>query len=115
MANLINFSHDDQFEDQFDLADALSFPLELLTSYVTKPNSTSVSAELLIVDCNTTSDDQLCSVCVEGFEKTEDAKMVACGHIYHKDCIVTWFSNSDSCPLCRCKISADGQPLVVYS
>ena len=30
-----------------------------------------------------------------------DLKTLLCGHKYHRECIETWFTKEESCPLCR--------------
>ncbi|GFS43928.1 hypothetical protein Acr_00g0087790 [Actinidia rufa] len=41
------------------------------------------------------------------FKSATIAKQIPCGHVYHANCIATWLSLHDSCPLCRCKISGN--------
>ncbi|KAI3997183.1 hypothetical protein MKX01_009027 [Papaver californicum] len=43
-----------------------------------------------------------CVVCLSEFEERETVKMIPyCGHVFHPECIDTWFSTHVSCPLCR--------------
>ncbi|XP_026439503.1 RING-H2 finger protein ATL57-like [Papaver somniferum] len=43
-----------------------------------------------------------CVVCLSEFEERETVKMIPyCGHVFHPECIDTWFSSHVSCPLCR--------------
>ena len=48
--------------------------------------------------CNVHARD--CSVC---FNKCSQGEVVSlnCGHMYHKDCIDTWFCEHNTCPMCR--------------
>ena len=39
-----------------------------------------------------------CCICYEG---VVEGKMLSCGHIYHKECIDTWFNEKKICPYCR--------------
>ncbi len=43
-----------------------------------------------------------CCICYEGIV---EGKMLSCGHIYHKECIDTWFKEKKICPYCRNIIS----------
>jgi len=52
--------------------------------------------------------DEVCSVCLEGFNghnRDGENKRVPCGHVYHSTCITLWLENCNSCPLCRRHIS----------
>lgn len=39
-----------------------------------------------------------CCICYEG---VVEGKMLNCGHIYHKECIDSWFNEKKICPYCR--------------
>ncbi|KAK4785408.1 hypothetical protein SAY86_002097 [Trapa natans] len=52
-----------------------------------------------------------CSVCMEGF-RVDSGRRIPCGHVYHADCITTWLSLGDSCPLCRLKVSPETKETV---
>ncbi|KAM7277485.1 hypothetical protein ACFE04_019351 [Oxalis oulophora] len=99
----------------FDLDEALmSFHIhheDPSPNYVT----TAPPATLLTYDCDTmTFSDGVCAVCMEGFENNKkNGKTVPCGHLYHDNCIATWFSKSNSCPLCRCDISSNVHQIIV--
>jgi hypothetical protein len=45
---------------------------------------------------------QQCSVCLEDIE--HGVAMKHCGHVFHQDCLSSWFSQSSRlvCPMCRC-------------
>ena len=42
-----------------------------------------------------------CAICLEKMEVNSKEKRLICGHIFHKFCIMSWFSIKFSCPLCR--------------
>uniref|UniRef100_A0A6C0ACQ2 RING-type domain-containing protein n=1 Tax=viral metagenome TaxID=1070528 RepID=A0A6C0ACQ2_9ZZZZ len=45
-----------------------------------------------------------CSVCLENLQQIKEKSKLICGHIFHKECIDTWFKNTKSyttCPICR--------------
>ena len=46
-----------------------------------------------------------CPIC---FESTGNTKYtLGCGHVFHKACIMSWFVQSDVCPVCREKQDDD--------
>ena len=47
--------------------------------------------------------DNECSICLDKFLKKEKIIQLDCNHIFHKKCIMEWFSKNEnnSCPLCR--------------
>jgi len=58
-----------------------------------------------------------CNICLQPFENGEMLKVLDCGqgetanvgpeaqhsqkHIFHRDCILSWFKKKSECPLCR--------------
>jgi hypothetical protein len=43
---------------------------------------------------------EMCAVCLSNINENESYKL-ECGHIFHTDCIVKWFRNSNgNCPCC---------------
>ncbi|XP_004306138.1 PREDICTED: E3 ubiquitin-protein ligase RING1-like [Fragaria vesca subsp. vesca] len=42
-----------------------------------------------------------CSICLESFKVSGEAKEMACTHRFHSDCIENWLRMRASCPLCR--------------
>lgn len=42
-----------------------------------------------------------CLVCREGMDK---GKKLACGHVFHCDCLRMWLQHQQACPLCRAEI-----------
>jgi len=42
-----------------------------------------------------------CLICREGMET---GKKLACGHVFHLDCLRMWLQHQQSCPLCRAEI-----------
>ena len=46
---------------------------------------------------------QQCTVCFENVRSANSpmTKRLACGHAFHLKCILTWFQESDRCPVCR--------------
>ncbi|CAJ1931934.1 unnamed protein product [Cylindrotheca closterium] len=42
-----------------------------------------------------------CSICLCEYEEKDDLVCLPCGHVYHGDCISSWCSNHQRCPLCN--------------
>ncbi|XP_066325495.1 probable E3 ubiquitin-protein ligase ATL45 [Miscanthus floridulus] len=48
----------------------------------------------------------LCAVCLEDVQQGETVRrLLACGHLFHKECIDMWLHSHTTCPLCRCDLS----------
>jgi hypothetical protein len=45
--------------------------------------------------------DKECVICLDIFKKDEQISKLQCNHIYHTECIKSWFTNNLSCPMCR--------------
>ena len=53
------------------------------------------------IDLDTTS----CSICTQEWQHGEELrKLNSCRHYFHKSCVDTWFSEHNTCPLCRANI-----------
>ncbi|KAL0653247.1 hypothetical protein Bca4012_095938 [Brassica carinata] len=49
-----------------------------------------------------------CSVCLSEFEEEDEGRVLPkCGHVFHVDCIDTWFRSTSSCPLCRAPVQPE--------
>ena len=44
-----------------------------------------------------------CAICLEGVEHHAGSESVriACGHVYHRECIEVWVRSAQNCPTCR--------------
>ena len=42
-----------------------------------------------------------CIICLDLFTKSDQVKLLPCGHFYHVHCIVKWNDISGTCPICR--------------
>eukprot|EP00268_Persea_americana_P010232 TRINITY_DN14147_c0_g1_i1.p1 TRINITY_DN14147_c0_g1~~TRINITY_DN14147_c0_g1_i1.p1 ORF type:complete len:216 (-),score=15.99 TRINITY_DN14147_c0_g1_i1:121-768(-) len=45
-----------------------------------------------------------CTICLDDFIVGMHLKCMPCMHLFHKDCIVNWLKQSNSCPICRSKL-----------
>ena len=41
-----------------------------------------------------------CPICLDSFDDT-DSLILPCGHTYHTCCILEWFDEQMTCPVCR--------------
>ncbi|KAI4347065.1 hypothetical protein L6164_007914 [Bauhinia variegata] len=94
--------------EYFDLDDALAVAEESRRRFAASKFFVSNLPAASVHD----KDDDVCSVCMEGFVDNLSAdsqgnKRVPCGHVYHATCIIAWLSHRSSCPLCRSEISVD--------
>lgn len=46
----------------------------------------------------------VCAICREKLAPSERLSELPCRHYYHKDCISSWLTNRNTCPLCRHKV-----------
>jgi hypothetical protein len=46
------------------------------------------------------SSQQTCSICQDSIS-SDGVELRGCHHVYHRDCIETWFGASVRCPVCR--------------
>ena len=48
-----------------------------------------------------------CLICLEEFNEGETVSLIKCGHMYHTQCVYSWFVNSKTCPLCDQELIID--------
>jgi hypothetical protein len=46
----------------------------------------------------------MCSICTDVYDQTENVSVLNCGHIYHPKCINEWGKYKQACPLCNTEI-----------
>ncbi|KAF2283020.1 hypothetical protein GH714_043387 [Hevea brasiliensis] len=57
-----------------------------------------------------------CVVCLSKFEDIEVLRLLPkCKHAFHINCVDQWLEKHSSCPLCRCKVSAEDPTIFTYS
>jgi hypothetical protein len=47
-----------------------------------------------------------CVICMEDFESQENVKLLACGHLFHSDCVNKWLLEKSTCPMCNTSINS---------
>ena len=55
---------------------------------------------LVISNKITIKTDDICSICISQNEN-EWCELVNCKHVFHKDCLMKWIKEKESCPNCR--------------
>ena len=53
--------------------------------------------------------ENVCSVCKEEFSKGKKAMVLPCRHFYHRECIIPWLDQHNSCPICRYELPTDDE------
>ena len=50
--------------------------------------------------------DDICVICLDIFDINQKlTKIKKCGHVYHRDCISSWFKKKERCPICNYELS----------
>eukprot|EP00877_Chromochloris_zofingiensis_P005813 jgi/Chrzof1/15232/Cz09g32110.t1 len=73
------------------------------------PTPASVIANLPVVKYGArgkTDPQEVCAICCCEFEEHDEAKLLPCMHLYHKDCIDLWLHKDHTCPLCKADVIA---------
>ena len=62
--------------------------------------------------CNKTKNNKLekpsCCVCITDIKMDEDTLLIPCGHMFHYECIMSWLTQNNTCPVCRFELPAEG-------
>ena len=48
-----------------------------------------------------------CIICINEIKKGAKSLMIACGHMFHYECVEKWLQSEDKCPTCRYVIKKD--------
>ena len=46
-----------------------------------------------------------CVICMDEYSDGDSIATLQCNHLFHKKCILSWLSQSTSCPMCRTQVS----------
>ncbi|XP_065585787.1 LOW QUALITY PROTEIN: E3 ubiquitin-protein ligase RNF128 [Cyrtonyx montezumae] len=55
-------------------------------------------------DKETGPDGDTCVVCIDLYKPDEVVRILACNHVFHKNCVDPWLLEHRTCPLCKCDI-----------
>jgi hypothetical protein len=50
-------------------------------------------------------DKKSCVICLEDYKENDTILTIPCYHIFHKKCVIDWFKNDNTCPICKFKIN----------
>ncbi len=113
-----------RLEDVVDLMDVVASPeaLSMETIYEVMninmdkydPPTPSILDACVTFTCQEKIED-CCSICLCPFEEKEQVKKLTCHHFFHHDCIMTWFKNNSTCPICKSSLKVEtSDDKVVY-
>ena len=50
-----------------------------------------------------------CPICKDEFVVNEECLLMPCKHHFHKDCLIPWLKERNSCPVCRYELPTDDE------
>lgn len=56
------------------------------------------------INCKKIYNDDECIICFNKFNPKDIVKLLYCKHLFHKECLDTWFKKKTSCPICNTNI-----------
>jgi len=54
-----------------------------------------------ITNCTDEQVGQTCSICLETLEHNSHIINLDCSHFFHSNCLLRWYTESSTCPICR--------------
>ena len=67
-------------------------------------NETIVSKKIENLNEEGFNQDDKCSICQCEYKKGDIiTKLTKCDHVFHSECLFSWFKKNETCPLCRCE------------
>lgn len=54
----------------------------------------------------TSTEGEMCSICLSEFTLGEHARELPCHHVFHSACVDEWLQNKNSCPLCKQQVDS---------
>jgi len=67
-----------------------------------KFNEYIASNKISLISAENTTED-ICTICLDKYTITDQIVKIECNHIFHKECLKSWYKINASCPICRHK------------
>jgi len=64
------------------------------------------TGEIQSLKWNMDMNNEDCTICLEHFNIESNIYEFKCGHYFHTNCVTTWLSIKDTCPICRYQIKS---------
>lgn len=65
----------------------------------------------LICDRNRKLIGETCVVCHDCYKANDAVVKLPCGHVFHEDCVMPWFTDHNTCPVCRYALPTSSQEI----
>ena len=49
---------------------------------------------------------ETCPICFDDFNIESILILLNCGHLFDRNCIITWLNEKTTCPKCRCQVGS---------
>jgi hypothetical protein len=100
------FEHENTVNPLTDFMRVLQYALappaaaaNFMEPVIIRPTQQQIAANSTIVEITT---NEACAICQENMESTEQIRRLnRCHHMFHNECISTWFQQNVHCPTCR--------------
>lgn len=57
------------------------------------------------IDTESKDINETCAICIEPLKEGDTSIVLKCNHVFHKDCIISWFKKELICPICRSPVN----------
>lgn len=74
-----------------------------------KPTSKDFLSNLHVRDIRADDELEKCYVCQDDYVEGDEVVVLPCGHGYHRDCILPWCREHNTCPVCRYELPLEEQ------
>ena len=89
------------FFEAMSLALCIGSDLAIDRDYLIDMRSTHVQGMNVAVEQRHVDQEPKCSICLADLILAETVCKTPCNHLFHAQCIITWFEKDKTCPLCR--------------